>query len=386
MQKQRSVQRWSPQRLWRSLTGIAFTVLLCELLYLAVQSWLSVFRFSRFFNVYTCVTFLLLASFSALLGGQKVSKVLEQHRRQLLSHELDLERGSMQDQDGSRPGDVSALLTAPSLPLRPAALGQGEGHIKMTSQGAFHLPGAFQTSPATAERLETFGIFLPSMVHELKTTLASLSLFTQNLPQQCTLPDQALQRLTLIEQQIDYSLQLMKNLQAIVSSPPDASELQQIDVNEVIRAALMQQKPLLTFYNIDVALDLPSTLPGIASDRDYLQQVFLNLFSNAIYAMQRAHGCGTLTIRSFRNGPEVCVEVCDDGPGILPEAMGRIFQPSFTTKRADGGSGLGLSLARGIVETYGGKIRADNLPASGGRFTVSFPLDAGGAPDSWQYC
>src|SRR5262249_44366407 len=122
--------------------------------------------------------------------------------------------------------------------------------------------------------------------------------------------------------------------------------------------------------------------PLIWTDSTQLHQGFPNLFSTAIHAMKTAHGHGALTVRSVPQGSEVVVEVEDDGPGIPHEHLGRIFDPFFTTKPAGSGTGLGLSLAIGVVEAHGGRMHAENLRGGGARFSVYLPIGerAGAAP------
>ena len=124
---------------------------------------------------------------------------------------------------------------------------------------------------------------------------------------------------------------------------------------------------------------------GIAVERRYgavgrlrahagpLNQVFMNLLSNAAQAIAEATGRGTITITTRRTSSEVAVEIEDDGPGIPPEVLPRIFDPFFTTKDVGKGSGLGLSIVHGIVERHGGRIDVDSAPGRGTRFKVTLP-------------
>jgi two-component system NtrC family sensor kinase len=98
------------------------------------------------------------------------------------------------------------------------------------------------------------------------------------------------------------------------------------------------------------------------------------VFSNAIHAMKTARAQGVLTVTSGQRGSEIVVQIEDDGPGIPADHLGRIFDPFFTTKATGAGTGLGLSLAIGIVEAHGGHMHADNLPGAGARFTVRLPV------------
>ena len=114
---------------------------------------------------------------------------------------------------------------------------------------------------------------------------------------------------------------------------------------------------------------------------DALTQVWLNLVTNALQAMPKG---GTLTVRSVRVGGRHEVEVIDTGTGIAPEHLSRIFDPFFTTKPVGEGSGLGLGIAKRIVEAHGGGITVRSTPGEGTRFLVHLPLPAdlpdGGAP------
>src|SRR5204863_185677 len=125
-------------------------------------------------------------------------------------------------------------------------------------------------------------------------------------------------------------------------------ERRTVDVADVIRAALALQAPEFDLNHIRIVTALDPT-PRIWADPDQLQQVLLNLFSNAVHAMRSAHGQGVLTVRSGSDGATISVQVEDDGPGIPAEHLSRIFDPFFTTKPAGEGTGLGLSLSIGIV-------------------------------------
>jgi len=116
-------------------------------------------------------------------------------------------------------------------------------------------------------------------------------------------------------------------------------------------------------------------LPSLWADPYQLEQVLLNIFSNAAHAMKSAHGHGLLAVRTRRHGAEAQVEIADDGPGIPEEHLSRIFDPFFTTKPAGEGTGLGLSLTLGIVAEHGGRITAANGANGGARFVIALPFD-----------
>jgi signal transduction histidine kinase/ActR/RegA family two-component response regulator len=112
-----------------------------------------------------------------------------------------------------------------------------------------------------------------------------------------------------------------------------------------------------------------------------LGQVFLNLILNAAQALDEADAKrNVVTVRSYDDGPEVVVEVADNGPGIAGEILPRIFESFFTTKPRGMGTGLGLPISLGIVRTLGGEIVVDSRPGEGATFRVRLPADESRAP------
>src|SRR5262249_34957572 len=121
-------------------------------------------------------------------------------------------------------------------------------------------------------------------------------------------------------------------------------------------------------------------LPGVIGDGNQLIQVLLNLVSNAEQAIREVRDTGRIQIRLGHAGGRVSVTVQDDGVGIKAEALPRIFDPFYTTKRPGGGTGLGLSICMSIAREHGGTIEAEPLPAGGSAFTLSLPAAGEPAP------
>jgi signal transduction histidine kinase len=144
---------------------------------------------------------------------------------------------------------------------------------------------------------------------------------------------------------------------------------QEVDIHAGLENTLIMLRHQLK-AGIEVSRDYDRTLPKICARGSELNQVWTNLISNAIDAMD---GKGKLRIRTFRDPTCAVVEVMDDGPGIPPEIQTRIFEPFFTTKAVGGGTGLGLDTAFRIVTNHRGDIRFDSRPGET-RFTVRIPF------------
>ncbi|MGE2735323.1 ATP-binding protein [Mycolicibacterium vaccae] len=158
-------------------------------------------------------------------------------------------------------------------------------------------------------------------------------------------------------------------------SQMDRAPYQSADVHELLHSTLMmfggkigKDSPIKLVKEYDKSLPELQCYPGD------LNQVWTNIIDNAIQAMD---GAGTLTVRTRRAADQgVCVEICDDGPGIPKDIIDRIFTPFFTTKPFGEGTGLGLDLAwRIVVEKHHGNLTVESQPGDT-KFTVSLPLEA----------
>ena len=123
---------------------------------------------------------------------------------------------------------------------------------------------------------------------------------------------------------------------------------------------------------IAVERTIPDGLPLLLADRDRIKQVLLNLLLNAIQAMPSG---GTLGLGAAASGGTLNVSVTDTGGGIAPDLLAKVFEPYVTTKAT--GIGLGLAIARRIVEAHGGTIAAESRPGEPTRFHFTLPLDGG---------
>ena len=128
--------------------------------------------------------------------------------------------------------------------------------------------------------------------------------------------------------------------------------------------------------NIEIEFKPQHGLQPVVGDANQLMQVLLNLISNAEHAIREVRESGRIQIRIGRIGSSIAVTVQDDGVGILPEALPKLFDPFYTTKRPGGGTGLGLSICTAIVREHGGSIDVETLPVGGSAFTVFLPVSS----------
>jgi two-component system NtrC family sensor kinase len=178
--------------------------------------------------------------------------------------------------------------------------------------------------------------------------------------------------LDLIARETRRCIDIIKNLMRFARQ--ETLQFQPVDANEAVGAALSIVDHQLSLHGIRIVRELGEGLPQVSGDINQLQQVLVNLAINAQQAM--AGQRGELFVRTRAVGGQVLIELQDSGPGISPELQKKIFEPFFTTKEAGQGTGLGLSVSYGIVESHGGRIEVSSSPGQGATFVISLPVAA----------
>ena len=174
-----------------------------------------------------------------------------------------------------------------------------------------------------------------------------------------------------IEEHVERAKKVVHNMLGYARKMEPRSE--DVDINKVILETMGILDNFAKINNIKIKTELSERLPIIAGEQSQLQQVFLNLITNAIDAI--GHD-GTIDIVSEVNGQNITVKVVDDGPGIPVEQQGRVFDPFFTTKEVGRGTGLGLWVSYNIMEKLGGNISLASETGHGTTFTVTLPVVA----------
>jgi two-component system NtrC family sensor kinase len=222
------------------------------------------------------------------------------------------------------------------------------------------------------ERLAAVGELVAGVAHEVNNPLSSISAFAQLLLRDGTLTESQRESVDVIRSETGRASQVVRDLLAFARR--SAPQREPLDLNLVIERTIRLRNYQLTASNVHVELALSSDIPAVTGDARQLQQVVLNLVTNAIQAVAGVGG-GTLTIATHAEGDRVVLDVADTGTGIPHALRARVFEPFFTTKPEGEGTGLGLSVSYGIVTAHGGTIRlvdrADGTP--GARFIVTLP-------------
>jgi len=227
-----------------------------------------------------------------------------------------------------------------------------------------------------SEKLSAIGELISGIAHELNNPLTGVMGYSQLLQERKDIDERARESLLKINHLAMRCQKIVQNLLSFARK--QKPERKPTNVNDILERTLDLRGYELSVNNIMLARELDRGLPSTIADGHQLQQVFLNLITNAEQAMLEAHGRGVLTIRSKTDAQNnrIVVEIQDDGPGIPEKMLTRIFDPFFTTKEVGKGTGLGLSLAYGIIQEHGGAVYARSRPGEGATFVIELPIIA----------
>ena len=222
-----------------------------------------------------------------------------------------------------------------------------------------------QTQIVQSEKLASLGQLAAGAAHEINNPLTAILGFSDLLADDSTLSEKARVTAGKIRDQARRTKTLVGNLLSFARQVPVERTL--LDINTVVANAVQLRTLDLKSSTVKIELLPESVLPSVRGDGNQLVQVFFNIISNAVDAMEGAHG-GVLTIKTMRNRGNVAVMFTDSGPGI--KEPHRVFDPFYTTKPVGKGTGLGLSICFGIIEEHGGKIFCYNGQHGGAVFRV----------------
>lgn len=224
----------------------------------------------------------------------------------------------------------------------------------------------------SADRLASLGEMAAGLAHEVNNPLTAVMGFAYLLQQNPNTPPEIKNDVEAIYREGKRAADVIKNF--LVFARGQKTEKQAVYINDIVEGVLRLRRSQMEKENIEVSLNLADDLAAVQGDISQLQQAFLNIILNAEYFMYKTNHRGTLTVNTVQVDGRIKVSIADDGPGIPPERLNRVFDPFYTTKDVGEGTGLGLSICHGIVREHGGDTFAESQPGRGAVFTVELPV------------
>jgi two-component system NtrC family sensor kinase len=261
----------------------------------------------------------------------------------------------------------SLVLNISLAPLRGDALVQSGALVVLEDvTGRIRLEEQLQQR----EKLSSIGLLAAGVAHEVNTPLTGVSSYTQMLLGMLPATDPKHALLQKIGRQADRAVNIVNNLLNF-SRTGGATEFIELDLNRVLDDTIQLIEPQLRRNQIEISRSYESNAPSVIGNAGKLQQVFTNLLLNARDAIPDG-GRITLKTTSSRDDSLV-VEVSDNGIGIAPENVAKIYDPFYTTKGVGRGTGLGLAVSYGIVQEHSGHISVESAPGRGTTFRIALP-------------
>jgi signal transduction histidine kinase len=238
------------------------------------------------------------------------------------------------------------------------------------------------------EKLAALGTLLGGVAHELNNPLFIISGYTQLAREKINQGryDDLKADLETIREAAQRASAAVNRFLGIEPRAEARRDLCRVD--DPVKQALDLMSHDFVMHQVTLRTRFDPALPSILADYQDLCQAFLNLFTNASRAMAEAHGRGTLSVSTTlvpdQGRPWVEVRVSDDGPGIAPEHLPRIFDPFYTTKPLGKRTGLGLTISHRIITELGGTLTCESVVGQGATFIVRLPIPGGPSSVSQQ--
>jgi len=237
-----------------------------------------------------------------------------------------------------------------------------------------------QNELVQAGKMASLGTLTSGVAHELNNPLNNISMMAQtfvNLRSNLT-EDEQVEMIEEVDRQCERSKEIVRNL--LDFSRVRGSERVASEIGMVVEQSLRLVQNQLDMADIHTEVEIGDDLPRVWMNPNQIQQVLVNIYTNAVKAMPRG---GTLSVMA-ENGADhrhVIIAVSDTGVGIPAEILPRIFDPFFTTNEVGSGTGLGLSVSYGIVTRHGGNISVTSERGRGSTFTITLPKGTEGSED-----
>jgi len=236
----------------------------------------------------------------------------------------------------------------------------------------------------TTQKLESLGILAGGIAHEIRNPLSSVNISISSIERACGAstglePDTKEKIDRILEQMKSAAAKMGLVVQRVMDySKPFPPRRDTVDLNKVIEEAVRLSLSTLRKREIAVLKDLAPDLATCRVDAQMIEQVLVNLITNASQAMEGAEGAKLLEVASAVQDGRIVLRVSDSGPGVPPSLREKVFDPFFTTRKD--GSGIGLSFSHRIIADHGGSLRVGTSRWGGAEFRIEFPASREGVP------
>jgi signal transduction histidine kinase len=269
---------------------------------------------------------------------------------------------------------VTLLVVSALAFLRQRLVDRDRTRLLEASRDSLENLKHFQAQMIQTEKLVSIGQLAAGAAHEINNPLTGILGYSDLLVDDPAMGERQRQVADKIRTLARRIKSLVTSLLSFARRVP--SEKANLDINHVIASALHLSNLDLRGKKVEIEVLPGADLPAVRGDANQILQVFFNLMSNAVDALEEVGG-GKLVIRTDHDPEKVFIEFSDTGPGI--KSPHQVFDPFFTTKPVGKGTGLGLSICYGIVQEHGGHIECFNRPEGGATFLVEFPAVVNGA-------
>jgi two-component system NtrC family sensor kinase len=228
---------------------------------------------------------------------------------------------------------------------------------------------ATQAQLVQSEKLASVGQLTAGIVHDVKNPLAVIKGLAEELAEEPDMDEYSIDGLKTIRESASKANTIVTDL--LKFARQSTPEMQNRDMRDTIESVLRLTEYLTRKGRVEVEAILPDQAVMATYDPQQIEQVLINLLTNAVQAMPEG---GALTFDLSQTDEEVILKVTDTGMGIAEEYFARIFDPFFTTKPEGEGTGLGLSVSYGIITRHGGRIDVSSTVGEGTTFTINLPI------------
>ena len=273
-------------------------------------------------------------------------------------------------------GDLAASVSFARRNDEIGDLGRNFTHmVQQLREAREELERLHNTQMSRAEHLATLGELATGLAHEIRNPLAGIAGVIEIIGRDLPSSSPARTVVKDVRQEVARINHIVTDL--LQTARPHPPQVRKSNLNTTVEHAVMLGRQQALSKSVEITLQKDPSLPPVEHDSDQIHQVLLNLLLNALQAIDND---GKVHVALKPRGRMVAIEVADNGRGIAPEHLPNIFRPFYTTKGE--GTGLGLSLARRIVEDHQGRIDVISAVGKGSTFTVVLPLQRASASGS----